>query len=102
MAVLASAILQHATHPPGEGRATDSKVLYTFNSFSGQMPSMMYKLLDVLFEGRVHPARAVLKGGPHCIRQASYCSDRLHLQKLLFESVCYCLEVDVQHGDFGY
>jgi len=91
------------------------KSLYLFKRPAGQSsPTSMFKLLHSLFHGRVHSAGQLLRGGPHCLRHASwgtafkpfYRDSLFHLRTKLYELFKYTLTLQFQfplalHGVHG-
>ena len=42
------------------------------HQFLPHPPTTLFSLLDVIFEGKVHPARAILTGGRHCVAHLAW------------------------------
>jgi hypothetical protein len=75
LSVLSNVILHYLHTPAGLSALSMPRyTLYTFQSSVGA-PTLMFHLLSVIFGTTYNrPARALLAGGPHCVRSLSWVS----------------------------
>lgn len=76
LSVLTTVILQYLTAPTVSVQDTPLYTLYVFNRIGRESmgeTALLYDLLPVIFgEEYVLPAKALLRGGPHCVKHVSW------------------------------
>jgi hypothetical protein len=76
LSVLANIIVQYITSPAASPQDTATYVLYQLNPVrraGAGSPSLLNNLFPIIFgAGNVKPAKALLTGGPHCVRKLSW------------------------------
>jgi Glycosyltransferase 61 len=76
MSVMSSAVLQHFYYTNNIPiiPISDSRTLFVFRKLGGDSPSisLLYRVLNELYGNNVQPAKALLKGGPHCVQHMTW------------------------------